>query len=182
MRVVAESWIGLLDPCPFPIFSRLMSIRTWKKLSQLKARSWEWKKLDCGVSELRARATSPRVCGGGWSGKPKLFAVEVWLPDETKTSVSTGRALCGGNGAHRPWMTRSKGGGVGTGSGRSHQHNDKRNDGAPKTSQLTPTRLPMKPQPHQRSNPQCSPDPSEDKSSAMCVEVGLSMGQGGGWR
>ena len=38
---------------------------------------------------------------GGRGGEPKLsFAVEVEFPDEMKTSVSTGRALWGGDGGH----------------------------------------------------------------------------------
>jgi len=38
---------------------------------------------------------------GGWGGEPELsFAVEVEFADEVESSVSTGRALWGGDGGH----------------------------------------------------------------------------------
>ena len=120
---------------------------------------------DCGVSGARGRATSPRVRGGGRSGKPKLmFAVEVELPDEIKTGVSTGRALFGvtvpaDDGIKGEWSCN----------GVRDQSNDKMNDNAQEANQLTPTRLLM--EPHQNSSLQHDSDLGGDKSSVMSVGV-----------
>ena len=64
-----------------------------------------------GVEETRTRAVGYLGCEGGpylhelmaseRGGKAKLsFAVEVEILDEMRTSISTGRMLCGGDGGH----------------------------------------------------------------------------------